>query len=88
MVARPVRGSTLVLEIGPQDVVVETGAIEEPAFGVKNQIGWQIEGNASVRIWKEELDYIRTNLRRRTRGGLGVQQPSRTLGKIFRRNPR
>jgi hypothetical protein len=64
LVGHPLRGRRYwrVFSIGPNDIVVETGAIDVPGPGTKNYIGYYLGRYSQIKIWQEDLEYIQRTL--------------------------
>ena len=51
-----------VYSIGTNDVVIETGAYDQPAPGIANYAGYYIARGAQLKGWEDFLNHIRFNL--------------------------
>jgi hypothetical protein len=64
LVGHPLRGRRYfrVFSIGPNDIVIETGAVDEPGPGTKNYIGYYLGKNLQTKFWQEDLEYIQKTI--------------------------
>jgi hypothetical protein len=57
-----------VYSIGTNDVVIETGAYDQPARGLQNYVGYYIASKVVFKGWQQYLRYIQTQLSGATQG--------------------
>jgi hypothetical protein len=64
LVGHPLRGRRYfrVFSLGPNDIAIETGAVDEPGPGTKNYIGYYLGRYTQTKVWQEDLEYIQKTL--------------------------